>query len=143
MSQGPIATLPSALKGSGPAVASPLLADANGALKVSLPAGAQSVKQAGQKYATVAASQTAQALGTGAVGDVLASVLIVPATTSPGVVQIKDGSGTAITVFTGGATSVADLKPINVPLNAVSATGGWQITTGANVSAIAVGTFTA
>lgn len=97
----------------------------------------------GTDYETVAASQTTQAMGaTGAVGDLLASVLIIPATTSPGAVQIKDGASTAITIFTGGATSVADLKPFLVPLNLRSAAGAWQITTGASVSAIGIGDFT-
>lgn len=141
MSQGPV---PAAVFGrqAGSTKQVQLATDANGNLKTALAAGTQPVREAGQKYVTVAASQTAAPLGTGAVGDTLASVLIVPATTSPGVVQIKDGSGSAITIFTGGATSVADLKPINVVLNAASATGGWQITTGANVSAVAVGSFT-
>ena len=100
------------------------------------------------EFEPVAASQTAQMLGaTGAIGDYLAAVLIVPATTSPGNVQIKDGPNSAITIFTGGAASVADLKPIHVPLGMRSlgdgnSTGGWQITTGANVSAIGVGDFT-
>ena len=94
------------------------------------------------EYETVAASQTAQALGaTGATGDYLEKVIIVPATTSPGNVIIKDGS-TSITIFTGGATSVADLKPIVVPIDCVSVSGAWAITTGANVSAIGVGDFT-
>lgn len=94
-------------------------------------------------YETVAASQSTQALGaTGAAGDYLYGLLIVPATTSPGNVQIKDGSNSAITVFTGGATSVADLKPFLIPLNMVSVVGAWQVTTGANVSAIGVGSFT-
>jgi hypothetical protein len=96
------------------------------------------------KFATVAASQTDQSLGSaGAIGDYLVGLLIVPATTSPGAVSIKDGGGSAITVFTGGATSVADLKPFFVELNIRSLAGAWKITTGANVSAIAVGQFTA
>lgn len=95
------------------------------------------------EYETVAASQTDQAMGaTGAAGDFLYSVLIIPATTSPGNIQIKDGSGTAITVFAGGATSVADLKPFSIPLGIKSTSGAWQITTGANVSAIGIGDFT-
>jgi hypothetical protein len=58
------------------------------------------------EYETVAASQTDQVIGpTGATGDYLAGVLIVPATTSPGAVSIKDGAGSAIPIFTGGATS--------------------------------------
>lgn len=93
-------------------------------------------------YETVAASQTDQVIGVnGAAGNILANIIIVPATTSPGAVQIKDGAGSAITVFTGGATSVADLTPIVIPINAISTSGAWKITTGANVSVIATGTF--
>lgn len=95
------------------------------------------------EYEAVAAGQTDQALGaTGAAGDYLHSLLIVPATTSPGVVSIKDGAGSAITVFTGGASSVADLAPFAVPLGVRSLAGAWKVTTGANVSALAVGDFT-
>ncbi len=94
-------------------------------------------------YETVAASQSDQALGaTGATGDYLAGVLIVPATTSPGAVSIKDGGGSSITIFTGGASSVSNLVPFFVPLGAKSAAGAWKITTGASVSAIGVGNFT-
>ena len=94
------------------------------------------------EYETVAASQTNQAIGsTGAVGDFLAGLLVVPATTSPGAITIKDGSDGAITVFTGGATSVGNLTPFAIPLGLVSRTGAWQVTTGANVSVIAVGKF--
>lgn len=95
------------------------------------------------EYETVAASQTTQAIGaTGATGDYLAGLLVIPATTSPGAVAIKDGSGTAITVFTGGSSSVSDLVPFFIPLGIKSTSGAWQVTTGANVSAIAVGNFT-
>lgn len=95
------------------------------------------------EYEAVAASSTNQAMGaTGGAGDYLAGVLIVPATTSPGAVSIKDGANTAITIFTGGATSVADLKPFFVPVGAKSLNGAWQITTGAAVSAVGVGNFT-
>lgn len=95
------------------------------------------------EYETVAASQTDQAMGaTGATGDYLAGVLIVPATTSPGAVSIKDGSGSAITIFTGGASSVSNLVPFMVPLGIKSTGGAWKITTGTNVSAMGVGNFT-
>ncbi len=95
------------------------------------------------EYETVAASQTDQVMGpTGAKDDLLESVLIIPATTSPGAVSIKDGAGSAITIFTGGATSVADLKPFRVELGLRSVSGAWKITTGANVSAIGCGNFT-
>jgi hypothetical protein len=93
------------------------------------------------QYEMVAASQTTQALGaTGAAGDYLAGLLIVPATTGAGTVAIKDGSNTAINVFVTG--TLADLRPIWVPLGLYSVQGAWQITTGTNVSAIAVGRFT-
>jgi hypothetical protein len=96
----------------------------------------------GDKYETVAASQTDQAMGaSGAVGDILSGVLIVPATTSPGAVSIKDGSGSAITIFTGGASSVSNLVPFYVAVGARSSSGAWKITTGANVSAIGLGDF--
>ncbi len=95
------------------------------------------------QYETVAASQTDQVMGpTGAKGDYLTGILVVPATTSPGVIQIKDGSGSAITVFTGGATSVANLTPFFISLGLVSLSGAWKVTTGANVSAIGIGSFT-
>lgn len=101
------------------------------------------VAQLGSSYESVAASQTNQVLGTtGAIGDYLLGVLIVPATTSPGAVTITDGTGSAITIFTGGSTSVSNLVPFMVPIGAVSTTGGWKVTTGANVSAIGVGNFT-
>ena len=94
-------------------------------------------------YETVAASQSDQALGaTGASNDYLHSLIIVPATTSPGAVSIKDGGGSAITVFTGGALSVTALTPMVVPLSMVSTAGAWSVTTGAAVSVIAVGDFT-
>lgn len=94
------------------------------------------------EYETVAASQTAQVIGgSGAIGDALLGLLVVPATTSPGNVIIKDGS-TSITVFTGGATSVADLKPFFIPIGLLSVNGAWAVTTGANVSVIAIGKFT-
>lgn len=94
-------------------------------------------------YETVAASQTDQALGaTGAAGDFLAGLLIVPATTAAGAVSIKDGSGSSITVFAGGGTTpLVTLVPFFVPLGIKSGSGAWKITTGANVSVIGVGNF--
>ena len=95
---------------------------------------------AGQ-YETVAASQTDQALGaTGAVNDLLAGLLIVPAATTAGTVAIQDGADTAINVFVTG--TLADLTPIWLPLGIRSRTGAWSVTTGASVSVIAVGSFT-
>ena len=99
------------------------------------------IEIAANTYKTVAASQTAQTLGNGAVGDVLDRLVIVPATTSPGNVIIIDGA-TSITVFTGGATSVADLTPIYLEFGIKSVAGPWKVTTGAAVSVIASGRFT-
>ena len=105
-------------------------------------AAAASAAASGTNYETVAASQTDQVLGTaGAAGDFLGGLLVVPATVSPGAVRIKDGAGSAITVFTGGATSVSNLVSFFVPINAVSVAGAWKVTTGANVSVFAVGKF--
>lgn len=95
----------------------------------------------GLNYETVAASQTAQVLGTsGAKGDVISHILVVPATTSPGNVILLDDA-TSITVFAGGASSVSNLVPFAIPLGLISASGPFKITTGANVSVIAVGSF--
>ena len=94
------------------------------------------------EYETVAASATGQALGaTGAAGDFLQRLIIVPATTSPGNVLLLDGA-ISITVFAGGASSVNELRPIVVEVGALSVSGAWSITTGANVSVIAIGNFT-
>lgn len=95
----------------------------------------------GLSYETVAASQTAQVLGTvGAIGDVIQRVIIIPATTSPGNVLLIDNA-TSITLFAGGASSVTELKPIVVELGMKSVSGAWKLTTGASVSAVCVGVF--
>lgn len=94
------------------------------------------------EYETVAAGSTDQVLGaTGRKRDLLSGLLVVPATTSPGAVSIKDGAGSAITLFTGGASSVSNLAPFFIPVWARSGSGAWKVTTGANVSVLAVGKF--
>lgn len=99
-------------------------------------------KEVAGNYEAVAASQTDQVIGsTGAAGDFLSHIMIVPTTTSPGAVSIKDGAGSSITVFTGGVLSVTDLRPFVVTLK-INAATAWKVTTGANVSVIAVGKFT-
>lgn len=98
---------------------------------------------AGLQYETVAASQTGQVIGpTGGKGDYISHLIVIPATTSPGNVLLLDNA-TSITVFTGGASSVTNLVPFMVPLGMKSVSGAWKVTTGANVSVIAVGDFTA
>ena len=92
-------------------------------------------------FERVAASQTNQVLGpTGAIGDFILRIIIVPATTATGQVLLIDNA-TSYTIFTG-ATWTADLKPLTVDLGMYSVEGSWRITTGANLSVIAVGRFT-
>lgn len=94
------------------------------------------------EYETVAASQTGQALGaTGATGDWLESLLVIPATTSPGVVTVLDNA-ISIPVFVGGASSILTLHPFTIMIRARSVSGAWKVTTGANVSVLATGNFT-
>lgn len=96
----------------------------------------------GTDYEAVAASQVDQIMGTtGAAGDYLAGVLIQPGTTSPGSVVVKDGNTTVYT-FPGGADSVGTLHPFFVPIGARCINAGWKITTGANVTALGLGSFT-
>ena len=91
-------------------------------------------------YETVAASQTGQVLGlNGSTGDYIERLIIRPATTSPGLVTILDGSTSIPIMATGGTTT---LEPIVVELGMQSVSGAWSVTTGANVSVIAVGKFT-
>ncbi len=98
----------------------------------------------GGNYERVAASQTDQILGTGAVGDWLDGVLVCPQSLSPGAVLVQDGDGTAMEIFPGGANSVLTLHPFFVPFPGRawrSTTPGWSITTGANVVAYGFGSF--
>lgn len=93
-------------------------------------------------YVTVAASATATVLqsSSGASGDYIDGILVIPASTSPGNVLLLDNA-TSITVFAGGANSVSNLVPFFIPLGAVSRSGAWKLTTGANVSCVAIGKF--
>ena len=80
---------------------------------------------------------------TGAVGDYLAHLLVVPTSTSPGAISIKDGAlGTAISVFAGGTNSITSLHPFPIPIRLRALSNGWRLTTGAGVSVLAVGNFT-
>lgn len=104
------------------------------------PNASLSVVPAGYQYETVAASQTAQVLGpTGATGDYLSHVIIQPVTTAAGTTTILDNA-TVIFTFTTG--TLADLRPIVVPIGSYSVSGAWKVTTGANVTATGVGNFT-
>lgn len=98
---------------------------------------ASGVMPVGADYATVAASQTDAEIGSAA-GDYLDHLVIQPATTAAGTVTLKDGT-TVIFTFTTG--TLPSLTPIVVPLGINSVNGSFKITTGANVSVLAIGRF--
>lgn len=109
-------------------------------LGTKLASASLSITQGAFAYETVAASQTNQAMGaTGATGDYLSHVIIMPLTIAAGTVTILDNATVFFTFTTG---TLADLRPIIVPIGCNSVSGAWKITTGANVTAVGVGTFT-
>lgn len=90
-------------------------------------------------YEVVAASDTTELVGTsGAVGNYISSITIVPETTSPGSVKIRDGSGGSdITLFTGGTLpSVASWTLDGTGACTNASNPGWYVSTGANVHVI-------
>jgi hypothetical protein len=104
----------------------------------------EDLRKSGKHYALVAASTTVTLVapgGSGAQGDYLGGFNIIPGTTSPGAVTYKDGTGSAITAFAGGTTSVAVLTPVFFPVMANSLSGAWSITTTSNVTVVAMGVF--
>lgn len=94
------------------------------------------------EYEDVAASQTAQVIGSGGTGagQHLSHLIMIPATTSPGAVALLDGD-VSTTIFAGGASSVSNLVPVTIFLGCDSQNGPWKVTTGANVSVRVVGDF--
>ena len=94
-------------------------------------------------YVAVAASQTGAVLqsSTGAIGDYLDHIIVFPATTAAGNVLIIDNSTTVGTYPGGGTTALLTLTPFTIYVGAVSRSGAWKVTTGANVSILAVGRF--
>lgn len=90
-------------------------------------------------YETVAASQTAQVLGgAGAVGDYLHRLVVTVTATGTSTLSLLDGSTTVLTMAANTAVGVYSLE-----INAASASGPWKVTTGAGVTVMAVGFFTA
>lgn len=109
---------------------------------IKAPATSAPVVQAGMQYKAVAASQTASVFGaTGSTGDYISHIVVIPATTSPGAISLLD-STTAVTIFTGGASSITNLVPFAIPLGMFSTLGAWKVTTSTNESIIGVGNFT-
>jgi hypothetical protein len=91
----------------------------------------------GFAYETVAASQTAQVLGTaGATGDYIDKLVITVATSASGTVALLDNS-TSIPITA--ANTPIGVYVVN--LNMLSASGAWKVTTGAGATVIAVGRF--
>jgi hypothetical protein len=93
-------------------------------------------------YVFCGASATTTLGATGALGDILRRVVVIPtATAAVGTVSIKDGSGTAIVIYNGG--TLADQKPTEIELQTLSRTGvgQWSIICGANVTALVTGKF--
>ena len=92
------------------------------------------------EYEIVAASQSDQVLGaTGAAGDYLGKLIIVVSTAATAQVQIKDGSGSAITVFPNSPGGGVGTYTVDIGL--LSTSGAWKVTTGAGSSVIACGLF--
>lgn len=91
-------------------------------------------------YKTCPVSATTTLGATGAAGDYLDQLTIVPGTTGAGDVSIKDGADTAINVYKSG--TLADLHSWTISIRAKSVTGAWQIVCGANVTALASGKWT-
>lgn len=91
------------------------------------------------QYETVAASQTAQVLGgTGATGDYLHRLIVTVNTAATSTVTILDG-GTSIALMP--ATTAVGVY--SIPVEAASVSGPWKVTTGAGVTVIGVGVFSA
>lgn len=93
------------------------------------------------QYETVADGVTDQVLGTtGAVGDHIKRVIVIPTAVAAGGVNLTDGA-VVMNLYLGG-TITAELRPIFYELGMNSVDGAWKITTGANVKVIAIGRFT-
>lgn len=91
------------------------------------------------EYEDVAASQTDQVIGgSGAVGDLVASIFCTTSAASVGVVSLKDGTGAAFTIFQAQAAASTLQGGI---LNWVSTSGAWKLTTGTNTTCRVAGRF--
>lgn len=102
----------------------------------------------------VSASATAQKLGTtGAVGDLIDCILIIPTAETPGVVYLYDAHPTGAegtdyikyTLYAGVPATpakITDLAPCRISdLELISTLGPWHVTTGANIEVVVIGRF--
>lgn len=105
-------------------------------------ATAMSTNALAGEYEAVAASATDQVMGaTGGTGDYLSHVIVIPAVAACGLVTIKDNTTAIISFVGGGTTAMPSVAPFVIPVGMYSASGAWKITTGSNVSCVAVGNF--
>jgi hypothetical protein len=89
-------------------------------------------------YEHVAASQTAQVLGTtGATGDYLHRLVITVGTAATSTVSLLDNTTSHVLVAANTAIGVYSIE-----INTFSKNGAWKITTGAGAEVVAVGNFT-
>jgi hypothetical protein len=94
---------------------------------------------AGREYEICAASATSALGTTGATGDDLDYLVIIPSSTTVGKIQLKDGAGTAFDVFNGG--TLTNLVPFTIPCGMRSRAGAWSVIMLAGASVLAVGNF--
>lgn len=94
------------------------------------------------EYETVAAGAANQKLGaTGARGDLLERLICTVATAATSTVSLQDGNDAAIPILA--ANTPIGVYTVVLRMRARDTdTPGWNVTTGAGVSAIAVGQFT-
>ena len=107
--------------------------------------GSYNTKNSGYDYELIAPEQTTQVLGgTGAKGDILHSLLIMPthlaALSLIGGVDIFDGA-TKIKIVNAFLYSASGEKPFFILLDLKSMNGPWKVTTGVDVSVLASGVF--
>lgn len=95
-------------------------------------------------YKAVAASQSTVPIATGASTgkalDYIDHIVIVPASTAAGAVTLFDGTTAALTMPAWQTGATAPVTSYSVPVRA-RAQSRWNITTGANVSVLVVGSF--
>jgi hypothetical protein len=89
-------------------------------------------------YEHVAASQTAQVLGTtGATGDYLHRLVITVSATATSTVSLLDNTSSHVLVAANTAIGVYSIE-----INTFSKNGAWKVTTGAGAEVLAMGNFT-
>ena len=95
-------------------------------------------------YVFVAAGVSTKqvSVGTNSVGDYLDRAIICPLTSAAGAVSIFDGTTAVISIAAIPTGASAQMQSYTLDIGAVAqTTKGWNITTGTNVQALAVGRF--